>query len=381
MPTPFLRMSREDRILIRQLMERSGEERYRRMLVEVLRAYGYRVDEELLQKRVEEAKRAVEEKEGLLIAVTGSSKGPEEVLAGERPRRVMKKKAFIPRWLLEKVGAGMAVGGSALFLLGFLGGLHFSLRKMEELVEGRRALPQWSYIRHSSPVIAGHGRGLARMAEEVGLEEAVLTLNVLYYFLKDEKMMEVMFIGYGETGLHPYYVVAMLAAENGGMGDMTKEGIGLVLRKGAVNHFISPAGAEGIGQVMPATFRQLRHRIPPSLGPAEIDNPYANALVAYYYTAWTADMLKEMGAFSEGNLAVAYNCGLGCVGEPLPEETRRHVEKYLKALKVLKEVELDIRRGILNGYQPYEVVRILKVSPPAFDDKGVLVADSSGRLE
>ncbi|HYE00623.1 MAG TPA: lytic transglycosylase domain-containing protein, partial [Alphaproteobacteria bacterium] len=84
----------------------------------------------------------------------------------------------------------------------------------------------------------------------------------------------------------------------------------------------SSAGAQGLMQVMPATFEALRRKH--GLGPDPYD-PFTNIMAG---TAYIREMYDIYGA--PGFLA-AYNCGPGCYGDylagarTLPAETRRYL--------------------------------------------------------
>lgn len=88
---------------------------------------------------------------------------------------------------------------------------------------------------------------------------------------------------------------------------------------------VSPAGAIGLMQVMPATYEDLRERY--SLGP-NVADPHDNIMAG---TAYLREMYEQFG--SPGFLA-AYNCGPACYAaaragrQRLPQETR----VYLSAL-------------------------------------------------
>lgn len=108
------------------------------------------------------------------------------------------------------------------------------------------------------------------------------------------------------VGLEPALIADVIAAESG-------ENV----------RAVSPAGAMGLMQLMPATWAQLRARL--SLGTDPFD-PADNILAGAAYLRWLRDRYGAPGFLA------AYNAGPGryeesLAGRPLPLETRRYVER------------------------------------------------------
>ncbi|CAP56806.1 putative lytic murein transglycosylase [Gluconacetobacter diazotrophicus PA1 5] len=85
---------------------------------------------------------------------------------------------------------------------------------------------------------------------------------------------------------------------------------------------ISSAGAMGLMQIMPGTWRDLRHAL--SLGADPFD-PHDNIVAGAAYLRWLHDRYGDVGFLA------AYNAGPGrydehlATGRPLPDETRAYV--------------------------------------------------------
>lgn len=123
------------------------------------------------------------------------------------------------------------------------------------------------------------------------------------------------------VGLEPALIADVIAAESGGDA-----------------RAVSPAGAMGLMQLMPATWAELRARL--SLGSDPFD-PADNILAGAAYLRWLRDRYGAPGFLA------AYNAGPGryeesLAGRPLPLETRRYVDK-LTAGGVLATSRADWR--------------------------------------
>lgn len=87
-------------------------------------------------------------------------------------------------------------------------------------------------------------------------------------------------------------------------------------------HAISSAGAMGLMQIMPATWRDLRRAL--NLGADPFD-PHDNIVAGAAYLRWLHDRYGDAGFLA------AYNAGPGrydehlATGRPLPDETRAYV--------------------------------------------------------
>ncbi|MFE8874056.1 lytic transglycosylase domain-containing protein [Acetobacter persici] len=87
-------------------------------------------------------------------------------------------------------------------------------------------------------------------------------------------------------------------------------------------HAVSSAGAMGLMQIMPGTWRDLRHAL--NLGADPFD-PHDNIVAGAAYLRWLHDRYGDSGFLA------AYNAGPGryddhlATGRPLPDETRAYV--------------------------------------------------------
>ena len=88
---------------------------------------------------------------------------------------------------------------------------------------------------------------------------------------------------------------------------------------------ISPVGAEGLAQFMPATFKEYAQKL--SLQHPSAFNPEHIICCQAAYMKW---LLGQFGGDPVRALA-AYNFGVGRVkrGDPWPEETHHYVEKIM----------------------------------------------------
>jgi len=87
-------------------------------------------------------------------------------------------------------------------------------------------------------------------------------------------------------------------------------------------HAVSSEGAMGLMQIMPGTWRDLRHAL--NLGADPFD-PHDNIVAGAAYLRWLHDRYGDVGFLA------AYNAGPGryddhlATGRPLPDETRAYV--------------------------------------------------------
>ncbi|MCE0743869.1 lytic transglycosylase domain-containing protein [Acetobacter sicerae] len=94
-------------------------------------------------------------------------------------------------------------------------------------------------------------------------------------------------------------------------------------------HAISSAGAMGLMQIMPGTWRDLRHAL--NLGADPFD-PHDNIIAGAAYLRWLHDRYGDVGFLA------AYNAGPGrydehlASGRPLPDETRAYVASVARRI-------------------------------------------------
>jgi soluble lytic murein transglycosylase-like protein len=130
-------------------------------------------------------------------------------------------------------------------------------------------------------------------------------------------------------GLPAPWICAVMRAESGGD-----------------RHAVSPAGAMGLMQIMPATWAALRAHY--GLGDDPFD-PRDNILAG---TAYLRELHDRFGA--PGFLA-AYNAGPSryadhlATGRPLPAETRAFVTALAPAMTVAGTVEVQAREAVSHG--------------------------------
>lgn len=107
------------------------------------------------------------------------------------------------------------------------------------------------------------------------------------------------------------WIVAVMQAESGGRTHL--DGVPITSR----------AGAMGLMQVMPATYRDLARRH--GLGPDPYD-PRDNILAGAAYLSAMRDRFGYPGLFAAYNAGPARYAAHLETGEPLPAETRRYIE-------------------------------------------------------
>ncbi|CAI9121926.1 lytic transglycosylase domain-containing protein [Brytella acorum] len=108
---------------------------------------------------------------------------------------------------------------------------------------------------------------------------------------------------------------------------------------------ISSAGAMGLMQIMPGTWRDLRHAL--NLGADPFD-PHDNIVAGAAYLRWLHDRYGDAGFLA------AYNAGPGrydehlATGRPLPDETRIYVDRVVRTLTdgIASSAPLQGERGI-----------------------------------
>ncbi|GBQ19621.1 murein transglycosylase [Gluconacetobacter sacchari DSM 12717] len=94
-------------------------------------------------------------------------------------------------------------------------------------------------------------------------------------------------------------------------------------------HAVSSAGAMGLMQIMPGTWRDLRHTL--NLGADPFD-PHDNVIAGAAYLRWLHDRYGDVGFLA------AYNAGPGryddhlATGRPLPDETRAYVASVVRLM-------------------------------------------------
>lgn len=94
-------------------------------------------------------------------------------------------------------------------------------------------------------------------------------------------------------------------------------------------HAVSSAGAMGLMQIMPGTWRDLRHTL--NLGADPFD-PHDNIIAGAAYLRWLHDRYGDAGFLA------AYNAGPGryddhlATGRPLPDETRAYVASVVRRM-------------------------------------------------
>ena len=94
-------------------------------------------------------------------------------------------------------------------------------------------------------------------------------------------------------------------------------------------HAVSSAGAMGLMQIMPGTWRDLRHTL--NLGSDPFD-PHDNIIAGATYLRWLHDRYGDAGFLA------AYNAGPGryddhlVTGRPLPDETRIYVASVMRRM-------------------------------------------------
>ncbi|GCE81663.1 lytic transglycosylase domain-containing protein [Komagataeibacter oboediens] len=92
---------------------------------------------------------------------------------------------------------------------------------------------------------------------------------------------------------------------------------------------VSPKGAMGLMQIMPDTWRELRHAL--NLG-ADPYDPHDNITAGAAYLRWLHDRYGDAGFLA------AYNAGPGryeqllTAGKMLPDETRKYVARVVRLL-------------------------------------------------
>ena len=94
-------------------------------------------------------------------------------------------------------------------------------------------------------------------------------------------------------------------------------------------HAVSSAGAMGLMQIMPGTWRDLRHTL--NLGADPFD-PHDNIIAGAAYLRWLHDRYGDAGFLA------AYNAGPGryddhlVTGRPLPDETQTYVASVMQRM-------------------------------------------------
>ncbi|BAK84695.1 hypothetical protein KMAL_28660 [Novacetimonas maltaceti] len=94
-------------------------------------------------------------------------------------------------------------------------------------------------------------------------------------------------------------------------------------------HAVSSAGAMGLMQIMPGTWRDLRHTL--NLGADPFD-PHDNIVAGAAYLRWLHDRYGDAGFLA------AYNAGPGryddhlATGRPLPDETQTYVASVMRRI-------------------------------------------------
>ncbi|WP_205207061.1 lytic transglycosylase domain-containing protein [Asaia sp. As-1742] len=115
-----------------------------------------------------------------------------------------------------------------------------------------------------------------------------------------------------EAAIPPSWIRAVLSAESAGD-----------------RQAISSAGAMGLMQLMPGTWRDLRHAL--DLGADPFD-PHDNIVAGAAYLRWLYDRYGDAGFLA------AYNAGPGryddhlATGRPLPNETRAYVASVVRRM-------------------------------------------------
>ena len=88
--------------------------------------------------------------------------------------------------------------------------------------------------------------------------------------------------------------------------------------------------AMGTYQITPICLADYNNYNAPRIDKNDLFSHEINEKVAVWYlTKRIPQMLKHYG-FQDTveNRLISYNCGIGCVGKPLPTETKNYIEKY-----------------------------------------------------
>lgn len=133
---------------------------------------------------------------------------------------------------------------------------------------------------------------------------------------------------------------------------------------------VSPKGARGLMQLMPATAKEL--------GVTNIDDPRENVLAGAKYLRQLSDRFGG----DEAKVLSAYNFGPSAVaqGRPLPRETQRYVQKVSDRRResLAREIMENIQKGT-----PTEETFAAKVNPPketTFTEDAMAASEKLGEL-
>lgn len=115
---------------------------------------------------------------------------------------------------------------------------------------------------------------------------------------------------------------------------------------------VSPSGARGLMQIMPATFADLRARYP-NPPPDEVPNPndpFDPRTSAYYGAAYLNDLRNFLGKNDIRLIAAAYNAGPGAVSEYGGIPTYPETQNYVKIIQAFYNRYTDC---LTTGSQPH----------------------------
>jgi muramidase (phage lysozyme) len=108
------------------------------------------------------------------------------------------------------------------------------------------------------------------------------------------------------------------------------EAIKTIESSGDPNAYNEGSGAMGLYQITKICLDDYNIYNSPKIARNALYSPEANEKVALWYmNKRIPQMLKHFGhADNVENRLISYNCGIGCVGKNLPEETRNYINKY-----------------------------------------------------
>lgn len=123
---------------------------------------------------------------------------------------------------------------------------------------------------------------------------------------------------------------------------------------------ISPAGARGVMQIMPLTWREIRLYLP-DLG-ADITSPKDNIRAGIWYVRWCFDRFPNITAFRDRLLIAfaSYNCG--------HSRMKRLIEKHFPADA---EIEFEKLRPLIPYKETRDyVARIIRIHEKYMNEGG-----------
>lgn len=99
----------------------------------------------------------------------------------------------------------------------------------------------------------------------------------------------------------------------------------------AYNH---RSNARGQYQITPICLKDFNQYNQPQYTPEDLFDPEINKKISEWYLYQRIPQLLNHFNKQDNleNTLIAYNCGIGCVGKPLPKETENYIKKY-KSMK------------------------------------------------